>query len=181
VEQEGIDPSLLFDGDRVYFTSNVMVAEGGTEYGHMITYARSKNPFGPFEGFSGNPVLTNRNLGGNQSLIQGIGHGDLIEDETGNYDIVCLGFRQSEFVTELSVTVGGNAAEAGFSFYMDEDQHYDLALIWQGENRVFLGSARTKYLSSEVAGGFTGVVMGLYAIDGEGRWAEFKNLTWKQG
>ncbi len=124
VDQEGIDPSLLFDGDKVYFTSNgsdeagkpcilqceidintgekltdsipvwhgsggrylesphlyhigdmyyLTAAEGGTEYGHMITYARSKTPFGPFEGFFGNPVLTNRNLGGNQSRIQGIG------------------------------------------------------------------------------------------------------------
>jgi alpha-N-arabinofuranosidase len=49
--------------------------------------------------------------------------------------------------------------------------------VRQGEHREFLGSARTKYLSSEVAGGFTGVLMALYAIDGEGRWAEFKNLT----
>jgi alpha-N-arabinofuranosidase len=52
--------------------------------------------------------------------------------------------------------------------------------VRQGGHREFLGSARTKYLSSEVAGGFTGVVMALYAIDGEGRWAEFKNLTWEQ-
>jgi alpha-N-arabinofuranosidase len=382
VEQEGIDPSLLFDGDKVYFTSNgcdadgkpcilqceidiatgekltdsvpvwhgsggrylesphlyhiggmyyLTAAEGGTEYGHMITYARSENPFGPFEGFSGNPVLTNRNLGGNQSLIQGIGHGDLIEDENGDYYIVCLGFRQSgmwqpyhhlgrevflapvswddagwfyagengtvaewmdtglsakkpaadcydvttlditnprwcylrdyhrenyiyeddilklrgtgltleeadtptfvgvrqsEFETKLCVTVGGNAAEAGFSFYMDESQHYDLALVQnedksevvlklkvgdaqavknaipvengevsleaestpdeysffvrQGDKRRFVGSARTKYLSSEVAGGFTGVVIGLYAIDEDGRWAEFKDFSLTQ-
>ncbi len=145
VDQEGIDPSLLFDGDKVYFTSNgngpdgkpcilqceidietgkkltdsipvwggsggrylesphlyhfgdyyyLMAAEGGTEYGHMITYARSKEPFGPFESYAKNPVLTNRNLGGNQSRIQGIGHGDLIEDENGNFYLVCLGFRQ---------------------------------------------------------------------------------------
>lgn len=146
VDQEGIDPSLLFDNGKVYFTSNgndaegkgcilqceidiktgekltesipvwggsggrylesphlyhigdwyyMMAAEGGMEYGHMITYARSREPFGPFEGYQGNPVLTNRNLGGNQSLIQGIGHGDLIRDKKGNYYIVCLGFRQS--------------------------------------------------------------------------------------
>ena len=146
VDQEGIDPSLLFDNGKVYFTSNgndaegkgcilqceidiktgekltesipvwggsggrylesphlyhigdwyyMMAAEGGTEYGHMITYARSREPFGPFDGYQGNPVLTNRNLGGNQSLIQGIGHGDLIRDKKGNYYIVCLGFRQS--------------------------------------------------------------------------------------
>lgn len=61
-------------GDWYY----LMVAEGGTEYGHMVTYARSKDPYGPFEAYAENPVLTNRNLGGNENHIQGIGHGDLI-------------------------------------------------------------------------------------------------------
>ncbi len=386
VDQEGIDPSLLFDNGKVYFTSNgndaegkgcilqceidiktgekltesipvwggsggrylesphlyhigdwyyMMAAEGGTEYGHMITYARSREPFGPFDGYQGNPVLTNRNLGGNQSLIQGIGHGDLIRDKKGNYYIVCLGFRQSgewqpyhhlgrevflapvnwqedgwfsageqgivtewmdvdlngqqdmdmyqvsfentgaddlrwsylrdyhkenyqftdrglrlrgtkitldeadtptfagirqsEFHTCLNVSVSGEAKEAGITFYMDESQHYDLSLVQEkgvrkaalrlrigdaaciantvdlpegmekvefsvvsnpnryefycmvdGEKK-FLGSARTKYLSSEVAGGFTGVLMGLYAVDEDGKWAEFEELEWKQG
>ncbi len=382
VEQEGIDPSLLFDGDKVYFTSNgsdekgkncilqceidirtgekltdsipiwhgsggrylesphlyhiggwyyLMVAEGGTEYGHMITYARSRDAFGPFEPYAGNPVLTNRNFGGNENVIQGIGHGDLIEDEHGNYFIVCLGFRQSgiwspyhhlgrevflapvqwqedgwftagdrgavnewmelplsaraqddsqyhfsfanglrdlrwvclrdrkeenyseedggiilkgtsvtlndmdsptfigvrqsEFDTTLQVAVSGDAAEAGVTFYMDESQHYDLARV-RGEKgtsvilrlhvgdvesvvgeaaspeqaklevrsdaewyeffcytqsgRTCLGRARTKYLSSEVAGGFTGVVMGLYAVDAGGGQARFEKLSWRQ-
>ena len=139
-----------------------------------------------------------------------------------------IGIRQSEFHTYLKVTVGGSAEESGITFYMDEDQHYDLAVIRKGsrakavfrikvgdaqtivkelelpdegnevfleadstpsqydfyirqdQKRVFLGSARTKYLSSEVAGGFTGVVMGLYAIDENGNQAEFKDLSWKQ-
>lgn len=390
VDQEGIDPSLLFDHGKVYFTSNgndeqgkgcilqckidiktgekltesipvwsgnggrylesphlyhigewyyLMAAEGGTEYGHMITYARSSDPFGPFESYSANPVLTNRNLGGNQSQIQGIGHGDLIQDKKGNYYIVCLGFRQigqwqpyhhlgrevflapvywqedgwftagdqgivtewldvdlegkqdtdiysvsfesaaksdlrwsylrdyhkenykftdkglklkgteitldqadtptfvgirqSEFHTCLKVSVSGEAKKAGVTFYMDECQHYDLALIQKEgvrqvmlrlhigdaicvvrtvdlpsseaipeisvellvisdpekydfyciikDEKEFLGSARTKYLSSEVAGGFTGVLMGLYAVDENGKWAEFEKLEWQQG
>lgn len=33
-----------------------------------------------------------------------------------------------------------------------------------GQGEIALGAAGTKYLSSEVAGGFTGVVMGLYAV-----------------
>ena len=324
-------PHLYHIGDWYY----MMAAEGGTEYGHMITYARSREPFGPFEGYQGNPVLTNRNLGGNQSLIQGIGHGDLIRDKKGNYYIVCLrfrqsgewqpyhhlgrevflapvswqedgwftageqgivtewmdvdlsgqqdmdmyqvsfentgaddlrwsylrdyykenyqftdrglklkgtkitldeadtptfaGIRQSEFHTCLNVSVSGEAKEAGITFYMDESQHYDLSLVQEkGERKAvlrlrigdaaciantvdlpegmekvkfsvvsdpdryefycmvdgekkFLGSARTKYLSSEVAGGFTGVLMGLYAVDEDGKWAEFEELEWKQG
>lgn len=143
VDQNGIDPSLLFDGEHVYFMSNgtdddgvpgvvqceidiatgkkltksktiwqgsggrylesphlykingsyyLMAAEGGTEYGHMITYARSEHPFGPFTNYSSNPVLTNRNKA--PYRIQGIGHGDLIEDNHGDWHILCLGFRQ---------------------------------------------------------------------------------------
>jgi len=70
----------------------LMAAEGGTEYGHMVTYARSKSPFGPFTVYENNPVLTNRNLGGFE--IQGVGHGDLIEAPDGSYWILHLGFRQ---------------------------------------------------------------------------------------
>lgn len=70
----------------------LMAAEGGTEYGHMVVYAKGPTPYGPFTGYSGNPVLTNRNLGG--YAIQGCGHGDLVEDGNGNYWMVHLAFRQ---------------------------------------------------------------------------------------
>lgn len=70
----------------------IMVAEGGTEYGHMVVYAKGPTPYGPFENYPKNPVLTNRNLGG--YIIQGCGHGDLVEDNTGNVWMVHLGFRQ---------------------------------------------------------------------------------------
>ncbi|MBE6876351.1 MAG: glycoside hydrolase family 43 protein [Ruminococcus sp.] len=70
----------------------LMAAEGGTEYGHMIVYARSRELFGKFENYPQNPVLTNRNLGG--YALQGCGHGDLIQDVSGNWWIVHLAFRQ---------------------------------------------------------------------------------------
>lgn len=70
----------------------VMAAEGGTEYGHMITYGRGTDPFGPFENYAKNPVLTNRNKA--PYIIQGIGHGDLIRKESGEWFILSLGFRQ---------------------------------------------------------------------------------------
>ncbi len=70
----------------------LMAAEGGTEYGHMVVYARSRSPFGAFESYPGNPVLTNRNLGG--YALQGCGHGDLIQDYAGNWWMVHLAFRQ---------------------------------------------------------------------------------------
>lgn len=70
----------------------LMAAEGGTEYGHMVVYAKGPSVNGPFTNYSGNPVLTNRNLGG--YIIQGCGHADLVEDNEGNFWMVHLAFRQ---------------------------------------------------------------------------------------
>lgn len=60
----------------------LLAAEGGTEYGHMVTYARGNSPTGPFKAYPHNPVLTNRNLGGYE--LQGVGHGDLVQDHEGS-------------------------------------------------------------------------------------------------
>ncbi|MBW5445307.1 family 43 glycosylhydrolase [Cohnella sp. CFH 77786] len=304
----------------------LLAAEGGTEYGHMVTYARGPSPGGPFEAYPLNPVLTNRNLGGYE--IQGVGHGDLVQDNGGNWWMLHLGFRQigrwfayhhlgrEVFLTPVTFgengwfTAGDNgttlscfetdripeevvqnekksdtfentewdkdwcylrlprsgnysfernrltlkgteisldqadtptfigirqrdfnavitcdvsleSGEAGITLYMDENHHYDFA-IRKDENgykvierlnigdiksiekavdihhscasliirstpnaysfvvqvdgkEIHLGTAQTKYLSSEVAGGFTGVMIGLYAY-GEGCLAEFSNF-----
>lgn len=303
----------------------LMAAEGGTEYGHMITYARSSDIWGKFENYPHNPVLTNRNKA--PEIIQGIGHGDLIQDKLGNWHILCLGFRQihkwqpyhtlgrevfllpvqfgedgwftagkdgtaeesyeldgllsqvrqqeysfantdwhidwcylrhpkkesyelledkavlhgtditleeadspsfiglrqRDFDMTLETEVCIDKGEAGVTVYSCENEHYDIALrksgeayeavlklniggikhvqsavkvsgnkvrliirgescsysFWvkDGEREYSLGSAFSKYLSSEVSGGFTGVVLGLYAI-GENR-AEFTEFTVK--
>lgn len=304
-------PHMYHIGEYYY----LMAAEGGTEYGHMVTYSRGKSPSGEFDVYEANPVLTNRNLGGYE--IQGVGHGDLIEDNHGNWWMLHLGFRQTgqwtpfhhlgrevfltpvvfhqngwftagdkgtvrqqmevndsdlsivqqkkkiytfentdwkldwsylriphmqnyetgensitlkgseiflneadsptfiglrqkEFNANISCDVSLNGGEAGITIYMDEKHHYDLAikkngnkyevierlnigaiqsiqhianleadnhitLIIYAENQHYtfgyqkngtvtqLGNAETRYLSSEVAGGFTGVMIGLYA------------------
>ncbi len=71
----------------------IMAAEGGTEYGHMVVYAKGETPYGPFDNYANNPVLTNRNLGGYP--IQGCGHADLIQDGNGNWWMLHLAFRQT--------------------------------------------------------------------------------------
>jgi xylan 1,4-beta-xylosidase len=71
----------------------LMIAEGGTEYGHMITLARSSSPWGPFDPCPYNPILTHRDRG--DSEIQGTGHGDLIQDHQGNWWLVFLAFRNT--------------------------------------------------------------------------------------
>ncbi|HBH95835.1 MAG TPA: glycoside hydrolase family 43 protein [Ruminococcaceae bacterium] len=143
VNRGGIDPSLLFDGDKTYFMSNgeddfgesgvslceidietgkilspckcickgtggrfieaphlyhigdyyyLLVAEGGTEYGHTECLFRSREPFGEYESCPHNPVLTNRGLGGYP--IQGAGHADIVCDKSGQWWMVNLAFRQ---------------------------------------------------------------------------------------
>jgi len=308
-------PHLYKIGKYYYLTA----AEGGTEYGHMVVYARGESVWGPFINYTYNPVLTNRNLGGYQ--LQGIGHGDLIEDDNGHWWMYALGFRQihqwlpfhhlgrevclipltfdeegwfiasdgtaklkyetdrissnvkqvlktnytfknsswnkdwqfmrvkhkdtyilnddvvkikpvsdtldtpgggtpaliglhqKEFDMELKLKVKTIDGEAGFSAYMDENHHYDLALVKNGGGfkvllklnigdikfekasinvahneinfiirsdainynfyyidngkEIHLGSGQTRYLSSEVAGGFTGVILGLYSQNGK--------------
>ncbi|MCR5202828.1 MAG: glycoside hydrolase family 43 protein [Lachnospiraceae bacterium] len=80
----------MYKFGRYYY---LMAAEGGTEFGHMITYARSANIYGPFTPYKGNPILTNRDFGGHQTHIMGIGHGDLVTNSEGETFMVCLGFR----------------------------------------------------------------------------------------
>ncbi len=308
-------PHLYKIGEYYYLTA----AEGGTEYGHMITYARSESLWGPFENYPLNPVLTNRNKA--PFIIQGIGHGDLIQDYNGGWHILCLGFRQihmwmpyhnlgrevflipvqfnsngwftagndgtcdesydidgdftqtsknsytfentdrsidwcylrhprpesyeltdskailhgtditlddtdsptfigirqKDFCFDLTVELSVNKGEAGVTVYMCENEHYEVALRESPNgyeavlrlniggikhiqtiipvnsdsaalritadnlfynfyaNEAHLGSGQTKYLTSEVSGGFTGVVIGLYAVGNNT--AEFKNFS----
>ncbi|MDE6763853.1 MAG: family 43 glycosylhydrolase, partial [Oscillospiraceae bacterium] len=278
-----------------------------------------------FENYPLNPVLTNRNKA--PFIIQGIGHGDLVQDQNGGWHIVSLGFRQMhmwmayhhlgrevfltpvkfaedgwftagndgttdysyeisgdfeqnvknhytfentdwtvdwcflrhpysenykltdgravlrgtditlddvdsptfvgirqrDFCFELIVDVDltGENGEGGVTVYMCESEHYDIAVrkkdgkheavlklniggikheqtvisltsrntkllvradnlfynfyIVDGGKETHLGSGSAKYLSSEVAGGFTGVVIGLYAVGGvEAEFSGFK-------
>ncbi|MBR3688846.1 MAG: family 43 glycosylhydrolase, partial [Lentisphaeria bacterium] len=71
----------------------LMIAEGGTEYGHCETNARSRNLRGPFEGGPANPILSHALARGYQNPIQGTGHADLIQAHDGSWWLVCLGFR----------------------------------------------------------------------------------------
>ncbi len=72
-------PHLYKKNGYYYLT----IAEGGTEYGHMQTVARSRSPWGPFESNPRNPILTHRNF--KQSPFQATGHSDLVEAHDGSW------------------------------------------------------------------------------------------------
>lgn len=144
IDQGGIDPTLLFDGEDVYFASTsrdkddrdgifmckinpytgeklsesvrishgcggicpegphiyklngkyyLLLAEGGTEYGHMVTMQRADSPFGPYEPCPHNPILIHKD--NPDGSIACTGHADLEVDQNGNWWLVCLGIRLS--------------------------------------------------------------------------------------
>jgi xylan 1,4-beta-xylosidase len=81
-------PHLYKVAGRYY----LMISEGGTEYGHMVTIARAASPWGPFEACPRNPILTHRDTPLDQP-IQATGHADLVLDGEGNWWMVFLGIR----------------------------------------------------------------------------------------
>ncbi|CAI7589872.1 Concanavalin A-like lectin/glucanase subgroup [Penicillium crustosum] len=138
----GIDPSLLFDDDRVYvqlcktgpefhiyngeidITTGGMIveptliwkgckkgytegphiykkdgwyyllcAEGGTFRYHMLSMARSRNIWGPYESYDMNPLYT---ASGTTQYVQNTGHGDLFQDQNKQWWVVMLGIRIKE-------------------------------------------------------------------------------------
>ena len=68
----------------------LIIAEGGTEYGHMVTIARSDSPYGPYVNCPHNPILTHRSL---NSSIHATGHADLVQAHDGSWWAVFLGIR----------------------------------------------------------------------------------------
>lgn len=56
----------------------------------MVTIARSKHIYGPYESCPRNPILTNR---GTEYPIKAVGHADIFEDQNGHWWAVCLGIR----------------------------------------------------------------------------------------
>lgn len=81
-------PHIIKKGDYYY----LLLAEGGTGLGHMITMFRSKNLWGPYdEAAPNNPLFTNRDRA--EQALQNIGHADLFQDQLGNWWLTCLGTR----------------------------------------------------------------------------------------
>ena len=84
------------EGPHLYFKDGwfyLLIAEGGTEYAHSITMARSRNIEGPYEANPANPILTHCNMQSQGNIIQGLGHGDLVQAHDGSWWMCCLGFR----------------------------------------------------------------------------------------
>ena len=80
----------LYKKDGMYY---LLIAEGGTEYGHMVTCARSTCVWGPYESCPYNPVLSHRD--NDKSIFQCVGHADMAEAENGKWYAVFHAVRPS--------------------------------------------------------------------------------------
>lgn len=80
-------PHIYKRGDYYY----LLLAEGGCFEHHMISIARSKELWGPFEPHPENPILT---AFGSNEYVQHVGHADFVEDTNGEWWAVCLAVRK---------------------------------------------------------------------------------------
>jgi alpha-N-arabinofuranosidase len=87
-------PHMYKRGDVYY----LMIAEGGTEYGHMETIARGPSPWGPFESCPHNPILTHKETHLDRVEFQALGHADIVDTPEGDSWIVFHGIRPSQFM-----------------------------------------------------------------------------------
>lgn len=88
----GRDP----EGPHLYKFNNryyLMIAEGGTGYGHKITIAVSDAMWGPFAACPDNPILTQDKHSSQSNPLQGAGHGDIVQAADGSWWMVFLAFR----------------------------------------------------------------------------------------
>src|SRR5574344_868416 len=90
-----IEGPHLFRVGQYYY---LMCAEGGTCDWHSEVILRAKNPYGPWEEYSGNPILTQRTgLDPNRKdIVTSAGHADIVQTQNGEWWAVFLACRPYE-------------------------------------------------------------------------------------
>jgi xylan 1,4-beta-xylosidase len=101
----GVDPStqpIWIEGPHMYLVDGMyylVCAEGGTGPGHSQVVLRGRSPWGPFEPYAGNPILTQRDLPEDRpEPITNAGHADLVQAPDGSWWAVFLASRTYEGV-----------------------------------------------------------------------------------
>ena len=80
----------IYKKDGWYY---LLISEGGTELAHKLTIARSRNIYGPYVANPANPIFTHCNMKGQNSQIQGTGHGDFVQAKDGSWWLTFLAYR----------------------------------------------------------------------------------------
>ena len=91
---------VWIEGPRLYHHEGwyiLMCAEGGTSVQHSEVVLRARSPWGPFQPYTGNPILTQRDLPADRSdPITNAGHADLVEGPDGKWWATFLASRPYE-------------------------------------------------------------------------------------
>ncbi|RPE81207.1 glycoside hydrolase family 43 protein [Vulcaniibacterium tengchongense] len=96
----GMDPAskpIWIEGPHLYKRDGwyyLVCAEGGTSVNHSQVVARSRDIWGPYRPYAGNPILTQRDLPADRPApIANAGHADLVEGPDGSGWAVFLASR----------------------------------------------------------------------------------------
>lgn len=88
---------IWIEGPHIYQREGwyyLVCAEGGTGPNHSQVALRSRSPWGPYDPFSGNPLLTQRDLAPDRiDPITNAGHADLVEAPDGSWWAIFLATR----------------------------------------------------------------------------------------
>jgi alpha-N-arabinofuranosidase len=88
---------IWIEGPHLYRINGwyyLMCAEGGTGPDHSEVIFRAKSPWGPFEPYAGNPILTQRDLPADRANpITNAGHADLVQMKDGSWWALFLASR----------------------------------------------------------------------------------------
>lgn len=86
----------MWEKDGYYY---LLLAEGGTREGHMVTMMRSRSIWGPFDPSPYLPVVSNKDYA--REPLQCVGHADWIRDRDGNDYLIALATRHVRHKTIL--------------------------------------------------------------------------------
>ncbi|RGP81470.1 murein transglycosylase [Fusarium longipes] len=135
------------EGPHIYKRNGwycLMISEGGTHEDHMITMARSRNVWGPYEPCPNNPILIPAS---SDMYVRHTGHCDAFEDENGQWWGVCLGVRRDK----------------DGRYNMGRESHLTTAK-WSDNDWLRLDSVQAQVDTSRLAK--TDAVQSLTAVDG---------------
>jgi beta-xylosidase len=79
----------LYKKDGWYY---LLISKGGTFENHLLSIARAKDIWRPYESCPQNPILSAEGRE-KDDLIQHVGHGELIRDMEGRWWAIVLGIR----------------------------------------------------------------------------------------
>ncbi|RDW76321.1 putative xylosidase/arabinosidase [Aspergillus mulundensis] len=88
---------IIPEGPHIYKRNGsyyLLIAEGGTHDGHCVAVARAESIWGPYASCAQNPILKPTNALDPSVYAHYNGHGDLVQDPSGAWWLVCLGVRR---------------------------------------------------------------------------------------